>query len=522
MKPFHIKIDKKPITDQEILETKPSFSHAVKNFKGFKTPLYKSPWFIGSSGLAILGIVAVSILHFSNLKQDNTKQTLNNPDSIQKAERFVNNPVKGINLPYEVFTFENKKGAKCETKNGSQIIVPKNSFVHLDGSPVNNPVTLKYREMHNPYEFFISGVPMQYDSASNNHTFESAGMLEIRAFDKDGELKLAPAKNIHIDMITYDNNPKFNLYYLDTLKRNWAYLDKSKFEKPDPANTKNKSDFTFKYDNEDENMKAENKELKYIVPQKSKIAKNTFKIDFDKKTFPEIAIYQNVLFEVNTQKSKFDPKLFNVKWNEIKLKTSKTQGNYLMVLSRPDSSVYLYVYPVFASKDYEKAVTAYNQQQQIKKNTQSKNDELSKEALAARDNYMNAKQVSNNSINIQGTRGVTINMMGYYNCDYPLPIQDYTFTPQFSSNDQTLDPASIHAVDKSINAIFNFLPGSEDIRCNRKSDIVLWVVSKDNKIGIVPTSEFRSATKNTNKPNFKIVLLDTHDGLEQLKNLIRI
>ncbi|MEI6123186.1 MAG: hypothetical protein WCQ95_06100 [Bacteroidota bacterium] len=521
MKTINIKIDKKPITDQEIIDTKPAFTKVVKNFKGFKAPIYKSPWFIGLSSGVVLSTAAGFFLYFSPLTNKDSKATPSNQDSVQNTNLFVSNPILNKNIPYEIFTIDNKDGGNYQSISGSQINVPKNAFIHMDGTPVNNPVTVKYREMHDPYDFFISGVPMQYDSAGIEHTFESAGMLEIRAFDKDGELKLVPGKNLHIDMITYNDSPKFNLYYLDTLKRNWTYLDKNTCEKSN-ISSNNKSDYTYKYENNDINQSTDNSAFQFIVPQKSKMAKNTFKIDFDKKAFPEIGIYENVLFEVNTKKSKFDPKLFDIKWNEIKLKSSKTQGNYLMVLSRPDSSVYLYVYPVFASNDYAKAMATYNQQQELKKSAQAKNEQIREEAIAARKNLQNAKQSYNNNLLVQGTRGVTVNMMGYYNCDYPLPIQDYTFEPQFSNNDQILAPESIHAVDKSINAIFTILPGKEEIRCNRKSNIVLWVVSKDNKIGIVTNSEFKAATKNTRKPKFQIVLLETHEGLELIKNLIRI
>lgn len=521
MKTFKIKIDKTPITDKEILKNKPSFSEVAKNFKGFKTPFFKTPWFIGgTSGIATIGLVASMFFYFSNNKLIESDKNNVSIDSLNETNKFITNPVKNVALPYEEFILENKNGAEFKAKTGTGIIIPKIAFTHLDGTIVNGPVKVKFREMHDPYDLFISGVPMQYDSANTSRTFESAGMFEIRAFDEESELKLAPGKTIHVDLVTFDNDPKFNFYYLDTNKRNWVYINKSDFDKL--SDVKNNNDFTIQYEKNDNNKTSDLQVSKFIMPQKSKIAKNTFKIDFDKKVFPELGIYENVLFEVNTEKSKFDSKLFEVKWNDIRLRSSKTKGNYLMVLSRPDSSVYLYVIPVFASKDYEKAITAYEKLKTSKDKTQPKQKDLSSQDLLARQNVTASKQVYNNRTSIKGIRSVDISMMGYYNHDYPMPIQDYTFEPQFSSNDQLIQPASIHAVDVNINAIFNFNPADDEIRCNRKSEIVLWIVGKDNKIGIVINSDFIAATKNTRKPKFQVSMLEPHDGLEQLKKYIRI
>lgn len=46
-------------------------------------------------------------------------------------------------------------------------------------------VKITYREFADPIDFFVSGIPMEYDSAGRKYNFESSGMCEINAYKDD-------------------------------------------------------------------------------------------------------------------------------------------------------------------------------------------------------------------------------------------------------------------------------------------------------------------------------------------------
>ena len=116
-------------------------------------------------------------------------------------------------------------------ENGSEICIPKGAFVNQKGERIHSDVEIKYREFHKAAEIIASGIPMDYDSAGVKHHFESAGMFEIRAYQKNGqEVFLANDKSIQVNMAADSNEEGYNHYYLEEqfdLKPKWKLLGQS-------------------------------------------------------------------------------------------------------------------------------------------------------------------------------------------------------------------------------------------------------------------------------------------------------
>jgi len=97
------------------------------------------------------------------------------------SQPFVNPPLENIKPTFTSKKVSANQGGIYEYDNGSKLIVPAAAFVNQNGKIVEGDVNIKFREMHDYVDFFLSGIPMTYDSAGTKYILESAGMVEIYA-----------------------------------------------------------------------------------------------------------------------------------------------------------------------------------------------------------------------------------------------------------------------------------------------------------------------------------------------------
>ena len=145
------------------------------------------------------------------------------------SQPFINPPLDDIKPTFASAKINANQGGVYEYKNGSKLIVPAAAFRKTDGKLVEGEVEIEYREMHDYVDFFLSGIPMTYDSAGTKYVLESAGMIEIIATQNGQPLKMQPGKEIKVELISYINmprlsvNPKYNIYKLNASTRSWEY-----------------------------------------------------------------------------------------------------------------------------------------------------------------------------------------------------------------------------------------------------------------------------------------------------------
>lgn len=97
------------------------------------------------------------------------------------------------------FTLSGKGVNTLSTINGTLLHIPEDAFVDLNGNPVENPkVSLLVEEVHSPWDALIHNTFTQ----SGDRLLETGGMLNITATSGNKELKLAPGKEITIEIPT--------------------------------------------------------------------------------------------------------------------------------------------------------------------------------------------------------------------------------------------------------------------------------------------------------------------------------
>ncbi|MBA3900718.1 MAG: hypothetical protein H0X62_11000, partial [Bacteroidetes bacterium] len=216
---------------------------------------------------------------------------------------FVNPPMATANLEYSIYNINATNAQLLEYATGTTIEIPANSFVDKNGNPVMGDIEIRYREFHNPFEIFLSGIPMVYDSAGIQYHFESAGMFEILGFHGNEQVFINPEQQIQVKMASYNNGEYFNQYFLDTVNQNWNFIKKDNVEKFSTAIIDVPSD--------EEKAISDNEPAK---PIKADEKYYSFEVIFNEEEFPELNVYKGLLFQVDKNEKAFSTEFARTAW----------------------------------------------------------------------------------------------------------------------------------------------------------------------------------------------------------------
>ncbi|MCB0397414.1 MAG: hypothetical protein KDD36_12200, partial [Flavobacteriales bacterium] len=134
---------------------------------------------------------------------------------------------QNIDVDFTEYIVEASEGASLEYTSGTRIIIPAHAFLNNIGRPLKGKVKVRYRELNGAMDIFLAGVPMHYDSAGVRNELESAGMIELRAYQNNGEeVYPNPDNKIRIQLASNETTNSFNLYNFDEKSRNWVYQGK--------------------------------------------------------------------------------------------------------------------------------------------------------------------------------------------------------------------------------------------------------------------------------------------------------
>ena len=225
MKNSTYKKDRPKLTEEQILKNK-DFNATLKNVTPNGNTYLKSVKYWGAGGIATIVIVASLFLlnNKSNIQNDTPEGEFTYQPSNEGIAQLssIKPPFAEYDIEYEVFEIDCSKDEVVTTKSGTQFTVPKNSLTDADGNPITGIAQIHYRELRNPVDFFLSGIPMDYDSAGTTYTFESAGMLDIKAFQNDAPLLLSTNKTIDFQFNSTTEDDGYNFYSLNEETGVWT------------------------------------------------------------------------------------------------------------------------------------------------------------------------------------------------------------------------------------------------------------------------------------------------------------
>jgi hypothetical protein len=547
MKKYKVNIDRQKPSSEEILSGR-NFDELLKQYKAtapgsVAKPFWKSGWFIGSMATAVVAVSAF-VIYSVNQNPDeqsnktpqlvqlpvidqkdstNATTTTNNQNSspsFTPGKRKIAPPLPGLNIRNFVYNVNAAKGATITHTSGTKVTFPANSFVDAAGNPVNGNVEIQYREFRDQVDFFLSGIPMQYDSAGHTYQFLSAGMMEIEGFINGKPVFLKKGSAVKVEFASKNTGTQFNLYKFDTLAGNWNYLGKDQViltpeQKNDSASLVAQA------------MKGPGRLCGFInemqkpeepaKPLKADKHKNRFTIAIDAKEFPEMASYKDMIFEVDESNQKFNRSWYKVTWETIKLSGTQQANKYQIMLTRPNEKVTLDVYPVFDDKNFEVEMAAYDVKMiQYKKDLDQYNQMLEQRKAAARGIFDNGNSIvkpvdggfmyytkpspKDEQKAEEVMRTFTVSGFGVYNMDAvdELPVGAIvTLTMNDEHGKLFTDFATIYHVDRHKNSLFTYHNQNPmtAFHYNPKSSNLIWAV-KDGQLFYSDNDQFTKLPKS--------------------------
>ncbi len=571
-----VNINRPKISSEEIAKHK-NFDSVLKNkpnlSSGGKT-LLKKPWFLSSMVVVTAAIVTTAVLMNKNSQQtaqpvaNNEQQATNNDDAqfaefykAEEAKPCIAPPIKGLNVDYTIYKVNAEKGAELDFKTCSRLSIPKNAFVDGNGNPVKGDVELRYREFHDPIDFFVSGIPMTYDSAGIRYQFESAGMMEMLAYQNGKPVNMAPGKSVNVELASDYKGTEYNLYKLDTMHNNWSCLGKDKVKKNESNNSDQVEAKIVKVEEMPEYKQLETKKAEAKVEKETQIAalpkltaepkkpaqakkeKYTFNIDVDSKEYPELAVYKGLLFEVGTESTNFTKEMYDITWDAATIKEGTKKGeNYQLSLQKGTKKYDIIVYPVYEGKNYEVAMKEYQtkfdsynttlakrktEEKRIEDEYQAKIALIQKqqETMARQEKERVNREFAGMTTEEKVMRTFRINSFGVYNCDNPSAYPTGVLCNAKLTNDKgtKLMIYDVYLVDKGQNALFTYEKNPvKGFSFDPKATNMLWTVENGVIYWLKP-EQFSNLTSDDGLKDLKLERVDqkfkTTDEMKAFFNL---
>jgi hypothetical protein len=577
-------IDRKPVPDEEINSHK-DFGELIKSFKKQSIEKARSDTnFLKNKKITYSAIIAgatvlCTVTYFAVFKNKETKQTVNdkitttphhtNTQNIKSNKTFIAPPISKLNVPYQKFKLKSEQGATFKTQSNSKIIIPKNAFVNNKGENIIGDVEIKFREFHNQADIIASGIPMKYDSAGIQSHLESAGMIDIKGYQNNEPVFINPKKQITVELQSTQIADKFNMYALDTVAKNWTYLHRDNSLKGLEGQKR------LKELNGKDGLKGQNNTTKAIqkqidaIPPKIEIEKVVyskkinqlpkaneptkpakaiegrpkFQLDVNAKEFPELATFNNMVFEVGPENKNYNSKLSEITWSSAEISEGTQKGkNYLLTLKLRERIEKLVVYPALTGKDYDNAIKTYDTKFNEYKNVLAKRvadekrlkeefekkqaeylaeqkkltDDLIKERIKIRQEQ--EQQLSNQFKSIGNQQRVTriflISNFGIYNSDCPnsMPIGE-VLNPIYLVNRNTplLNLTYSYLICTNKNLVYN-LNLNEPLRFNPNEKYSMCVIAN----GKTYMCDHETFANNTSNKQNKISLKEISSEIDNV------
>ena len=323
--------------------------------EGFRKASFQAKlitWSVVAVVVVSVTIAAIVIIHHSLLSKNELRNaptgtglTAVNPTDTLPC---IKPPLSGVDVPYTEYTLVAEQGDTLYYKSGTIILVPPNSLLDKQGNLVKGSVKIKYREFADPIDFFVSGIPMNYDSAGISYQFESTGMCDIQAYKNNIPVFVNPRNKPEIHLASTNPTSRSNLYYLDTVQKKW--VNKGKDRVTDLSAAANSNTGPGPYGSSTGSL---------LMPQKADGLRPAFSVEISPGTMPELQAYNHLEFEIDDDDKTYDPRDSEEQWQGVSVKKGKKYGSYVVTFTNYNHTVSYLTRPVFEGKNYDEAMKLF-------------------------------------------------------------------------------------------------------------------------------------------------------------------
>ena len=393
------------------LGARKSILKAGKMYKIFKV--------LKSFTVVAIAITVLIIGYNYFIKDKAEKDIAQNITSIDfdKNAKFINPAFSNVDIPFSEFTINAEKGDTIFYESGSILVFPPNAFLNKEGEIIRGDVKITYRELSDPIDFFISGIPMNYDSNDVEYTFESAGMMEMYGFKNNESIFINPNSKPEINLASKTTDPAHNLYYLDTIQRKWIIKGKDEISVIEEDTLSNipiideSSELTFFTSDSVDFTRTYTSEVKLpplpelpTKPNKASGENPIFSITIEPGSVPELSAYNNLLFEIDKEEKNYSVKHAETEWEDVSVAASEQKGKYWVTFTKGTKKVNYLTRPVFEGKDYDEALKLFKQKEKEynkKLTSRLEKEQKQKDALAQKQKVFEEKQFALDKKNLQ-------------------------------------------------------------------------------------------------------------------------
>ena len=524
------------------------------------------------AGAAAAAAILIGAFFYIDPLQEQSNQSATN--KYLASQPFVNPPLKNVRAQFASYKVDAYKGGEYTYESGSKIIIPPNAFINEQGNIIEGEVDIRYTEFHDYVDFFLSGIPMTYDSASTTYHFESAGMIQILA-EQDGlPVEMQAGKSIDVILVSelttanVNVSPKdFNVYKLDENGRKWNYEGKDDMKVLATETLENnqtqesiKKNLVEQLAKLDKNLATELANLdasfpkpdRPVRPQRSNGSENVFSLDLDDENLNFDDIFENEKGTKEEIKAKYEAIVWQLapgysvdeeNWDNMRLKKINS-NDFELTLINETKTLKVIVNPVLGGEEYEKQLAAFEEkmnlftQQMEERATKMK---AQKDALNLRFDKQKNSAKNASKLQVEKLQKGQANpdkmikrkvvnrfkatSFGIWNCDRPIRPDATKLKARFidAKSKKQFNAKLAYITNKKHNTIARFYADKgAEVAFNSDTDNLLWIVTEDEKIAIFKPEEFKRINQKKGTDftfNMKVVdkdLADENDVREVL------
>lgn len=464
-------------------------------------------------------------------------------DAYFAEQPFAQSPLPALEASaatYAIASVEAANGGELTFAGGARLVVPTMAFADDRGEPINGTVNIHYRELHDYVDFFVAGLPLQYDSAQQRYHFESAGIIDVYAEYQGRRVYLAQDKEIQVQfagttIVTSSGEmPQLHVYRLDTAQRRWDYY------RPDQvapaAGTGDMlaeaagrewqdrfSQLTADYQAQRQSLEATVPlPAPPVAPERSGGDRPTLELDFLDEL--QLAEGSNVgpdevrrladggIWEITPDSPPVDERAFNVTWEQVRLRRLDG-GRYELTLIHPQNQERLIVRPALLGADYEQARARYEAERAAYARALAERQERLSGQLAALDERYNAERAELQrqfSLYLNQQDATTrrsllarrvqhqfsIDRLGVYNCARPVQAELLNLQARYVDEAGVeIENRTAYVVNKGQNTVYRYLAADgAELSLNPQTDNLLWIVDANGRVAVADPAQLRQLT----------------------------
>lgn len=402
-------------------------------------------------------------------------ETVEKVNQTLDLEDVTNAPFESIGMEPVKLSVNAEEGGSLELLGGTEIDIPPNAFVDLEGNPIKGDVDILVTEFKSLGDIILGGVNMKYDSAGVNYDFVSAGMFHIDGEQNGKPIEVAQGKSIeyHLgsDVADLKDTPCYNFYSMDE-DQNWQYIETKKAT---------------------ENPKYVEQE-RFVEPEK--VSSSDLVIELDMKG---VKSFLNSNASVLWKYAGRRPDTINKQLlNEITAenvsvkKTDEHQLSYEIHANIDGNEMVMPVEPVLMGDDLEKAKAAFTaKMEQIEGS-----DELAR-------NYLRSRY----------TRSFSLPGFGMYNCDYIGPDRAPLAIEAGPIHGVPKDLCKFYVISKTDNITITYSGANlSEISYNPDADNHILAINPNDEVALVRSTSFFRQLKGKGQGPLKLTFqeIDGH------------